>query len=601
MDKKNFISLTLLFLFTISIFSTAAFARDYSIPLINEDLYPQDDGALHVKEVIHYSFSGTYHGIYRDIPISGQQQLKNIKVSAQGAYTDYNVTDQDGMKRITVYLYSDPQKTNPITDKDVEVTIEYDFLHGIKFYNDIAELQYELVGTGWDKDIGMVNANIHLKSSDGVKYWLNPPYYAENSSWQGNTLQIASKNIPSGDFFEVRMAIPKSQFAANPTNGIIINQNGLSQIEKIQNDYQNQLNFKTGLYYLLAALFLLACFIPLLIYFRYGREPKIEYRAEYERDVPTDDLPAVVNAISGKGLGKKVGVPDMDGFRATIMDLINRKYLLMQDIPSTLDEDKDRSLSFKINEDKNLNELTNFESDVINFLNYFEEGGVIYLDTLKEDLNDRSTAQSFRESYNTWKDDLKNEFLTDETMNKIFLKKGDTYLKIFGIIGLVAAAVTFFYTISDPLPASGFAIFASFVLGIVSIISLIMPQKVAGQWTTYGEEYDAKWHNFKKYIQDFSLIKEYPPESVKIWNKYLVYATALGVADKVRKVMEMNLPSDELAGSDIYLFHYYGGYWLLASSLDAGMRTASASSGSDFGGGVGGVGGGFGGGGGGAF
>jgi uncharacterized membrane protein len=601
MDKKHFISFTLLFLFTVSIFSTAAFARDYSIPSINEDLYPQDSGALHVKEVIHYSFSGTYHGIYRDIPISGQQQLENIKVSAKGAYTDFDVTDQDGMKRITVYLYSDPQKTSPITDKDVEVTIEYDFLHGIKFYNDVAELQYELVGTQWDKDIGMVNANIHLKSNDGVKYWLNPPYYTENSSWQGNTLHIVSQTISSGNFFEVRMVIPKSQFAANPTNGVIINQNGLSQIEKIQNDYQNQLNFKTGLYYLLAALFLLACFIPLLIYFRYGREPKIEYQAEYERDIPTDDLPAVVNAISGKGLGKKVGEPDMDGFRATIMDLINRKYLLMQDIPSSLDEDKDRSLSFKINGDKDLSELTNFESDVINFLNYFEEDGIIYLDTLKQDLKDQSTAKSFRESYNTWKDDLKNEFLTDETMSKIFLKKGDTYLKIFGIIGLVAAVVTFFYTISDPLPASGFAIFASFVLGIVSIISLIMPQKVAGQWTTYGEEYDAKWHNFKKYIQDFSLIKEYPPESVKIWNKYLVYATALGVADKVRKVMEMNLPSDELASSDIYLFHYYGGYWLLASSLDAGMRAASASSGSDFGGGVGGVGGGFGGGGGGAF
>jgi uncharacterized membrane protein len=37
----------------------------------------------------------------------------------------------------------------------------------------------------------------------------------------------------------------------------------------------------------------------------------------------------------------------------------------------------------------------------------------------------------------------------------------------------------------------------------------------------------------RKYIKDFSLIKEYPPESVKVWNKYLVYATALGIADEV--------------------------------------------------------------------
>jgi len=275
--------------------------------------------------------------------------------------------------------------------------------------------------------------------------------------------------------------------------------------------------------------------------------------------VPTDDLPAVVNAISGKGLGKKVGEPDMDGFRATIMDLINRKYLLIEDVPKTLDKDKDKSISIRVNENKNLEELTNFEYDVITILKKFEEDGVINLDNLKNDLKDRDMAQSFKESYGIWESDLKSEFLNDGIMDQIFLKKGDTYLKIFGVIGLIAAAVTFFATISDPLPASGYALFASFVLGIVAIISLIMPQKVAGQWTTHGEEFDAKWHNFKKYIQDFSLIKEYPPESVKVWNKYLVYATALGVADKVKKTMEMSLPDDQLAQSDIFLFHYYGG------------------------------------------
>jgi len=90
---------------------------------------------------------------------------------------------------------------------------------------------------------------------------------------------------------------------------------------------------------------------------------------------------------------------------------------------------------------------------------------------------------------------------------------------------------------------------------------------------------------------------------VAIWNKYLVYATALGVADAVRKAMELSLPHEELEDSEIYMFHHYGGYVLLADSLDTGMTTASAADGSDGGdfGGVGDVGGGFGGGGGGAF
>jgi uncharacterized membrane protein len=604
MDKKHFIPLILLFLFIFSVSGGAAFAddRSYSIPLINSDLYLQEDGTLHVRETIHYSFTGTYNGINRYIPISGNQQLQNVKVSTQGAYSTFNVIDNGNEKQIKVYLYSDPQKTTPISDRDVNVTIEYDFTHTIKFYNDIAELQYKLVGEGWSVDIGQVNAVIHFKSSDGVKYWLNPPYSAQNSSWNGNDLQVISENIPPGDFFELRAVIPKNQFAANPVNGIIINQNGLSQIEAIQNNYQNQINFKTSLYSILAVLLILACFLPLIIYLRFGREPKINYMAEYERDIPTNDPPAIVNAICGPGFSKKIGIPDMDGFKATIMDLINRKYLLLKNEPSGKEElGLSGPIFLSVNPDRDPSTLKEFELDVLNFLKEYEENGRISMDDISAGLSDQSNALAFKDTYNNWKDNIKNNFLTGAKMEKIFIKKGDTYLKAFGVLGLAATAITFFFTVSDPIPTAILALLASISLGLVSIISLVLPEKAGGRWTTYGEEYDAKWHNFKKYIQDFSLIKEYPPESVAIWNKYLVYATALGAADAVRKAMELYLPKDQLEGSDIYLFHYYGGYALLSSSFDTGMSAASSSSGGGDFGGVGDVGGGFGGGGGDAF
>jgi uncharacterized membrane protein len=573
--------------------------RSYSIPLMNQDLYLQEDGTLHVVETIHYSFSGTYNGVYRDIPVSGQQNLENIKVNAQGAYTSFQVINQGNTKRVKIYLYSDPGKTTPITDKDVQVTIEYDFVQVIKIYNDIAELQYKLVGESWEVPIQKVTANIHVNSSDGVKYWLNPPYYADNSAWQGNTLQVTSKSVPSGKYFEIRMVLPKNQFATNATNALFINENGLSQIENIQNNYQNQINFQNNLYTILAIIMLLICLIPVLIYIIFGREPKIDYKAEYERDIPTKDPPAMVNAISGPGFSKKVGEPDLDGYKATIMDLVDRKFLIMKaKEPKKEGYGVSGSIYFKISSEKDFSSLKEFELDVIEFLKKFRRGSLISLDAMSDDLSDRGTAKSFLNTFKNWKKDIKNELLSDSELKKIFDKKGDIYTKIFGFIGFIFAALVFFFTISNPLPAATLAFFSSIVLGIVSIISLVLPQKIAGHWTTYGEEYDAKWQNFRKYIKDFSLIKEYPPESIAIWNKYLVYATALGVAKEVRKAMEEFVPKDQLEGSDIYLFHYYGGYLLLSSSFDTGMATASSSSGA---GGVGDVGGGAGGGGGGAF
>jgi uncharacterized membrane protein len=120
------------------------------------------------------------------------------------------------MQSLKIYLYSDAEKTTPITDQDVDVYIEYDFVNVVKIYNDVAGLQFKLWGEDWDVDVGKLTANIHLKSEDGVKYWLNPPYFVAGSSWQNSTLQVISTSISSGNWFEVRMAIPKDQFQTNP-------------------------------------------------------------------------------------------------------------------------------------------------------------------------------------------------------------------------------------------------------------------------------------------------------------------------------------------------------------------------------------------------
>ncbi len=58
-----------------------------------------------------------------------------------------------------------------------------------------------------------------------------------------------------------------------------------------------------------------------------------------------------------------------------------------------------------------------------------------------------------------------------------------------------------------------------------------------------------------------------------MWNKYLVYATALAIEDPVLKAMKQYIPKEQLETSDVYMFNYYGGYALLNSSLEVGMTT----------------------------
>ena len=131
---------------------------------------------------------------------------------------------------------------------------------------------------------------------------------------------------------------------------------------------------------------------------------------------------------------------------------------------------------------------------------------------------------------------------------------------------------------------------------------LFIPEGVFGQWTEKGRVFYLKWSNFKKFLKDNSLIKEHPPESIVIWKKYLIYGTALGVADKVYDAMKLQMPNVYEYDDGIFLYHHYGGYYMMHNAYYIGDNMSDPSSDSfDFGGFDDFGGGGFDGGGGGAF
>ncbi len=82
-----------------------------------------------------------------------------------------------------------------------------------------------------------------------------------------------------------------------------------------------------------------------------------------------------------------------------------------------------------------------------------------------------------------------------------------------------------------------------------------------------------------------------------MWKKYLIYGTALGIADEVYESMKMKIPDYADYDDSVLVYHYYGGYHMMHTAYDTGYSAANPSDSSGFGG----LGGGSGGGGGGAF
>ncbi len=83
-----------------------------------------------------------------------------------------------------------------------------------------------------------------------------------------------------------------------------------------------------------------------------------------------------------------------------------------------------------------------------------------------------------------------------------------------------------------------------------------------------------RWEAFKKFLKSFTLLKEAPIDIHKVWDKYMVYAAALGVADKFMKNVERLAREGAIADLEQPGWYVGGGHF-----SGGGFSTASVTSG----------------------
>lgn len=124
--------------------------------------------------------------------------------------------------------------------------------------------------------------------------------------------------------------------------------------------------------------------------------------------------------------------------------------------------------------------------------------------------------------------------------------------------------------------------------------------------TQKGVDQQSEWKGLKKYMEDFSLLKEREVPELVVWERFLVYATVFGIAEKVIKQLKIVYPNFEELSNGITTYSYMNLMMTtnfsnsfshaISSSINSSI-SSTYSSGSGSGGGFSG-GGGFGGGGG---
>jgi uncharacterized membrane protein len=260
------------------------------------------------------------------------------------------------------------------------------------------------------------------------------------------------------------------------------------------------------------------------------------------------------------------GELDENFLPAMILDFYNRKILSIQERKTGLII-KELEIFIKINPIPPKEKLDDMETKILDFLKFIES-----IDKSPDGFfSIKKVASGFMTGIQTKK--------SFEELKKIIKKKSKEHISYTGNIVVMVAVIV------ATIPIALFLLSDIFIYIPVVIIGFAIKKtslfiKFKDNWYL---EYQ-QWQGFRKYLSTLDSMKRTPPQGVVLWEKYLVYATALGVGKKVLELMkQMNVINEQT----------YNSYAVLYTSSAFG---SFSSKGGGAGGGGGGIGGGGGGG-----
>ena len=492
-----------------------------------------------------------------------------------------------------------------------EYKISYTVKDAITKYNDYAELYWQFVGSTFEVDANKITGTILLPSNvdnkDEIKVWghtkdLNGTIYATDT----NKIEFEVDNFKNGTYVEVRTLFPTSLIT---TTGRIKNQNALDNVVKEETKWANKANAsrkrqewmdKNFKYVLFGAWLGLNILLGVFFFkktIKYWKKLKGLNKFEpttklkYYRDLPDEDstpgeayktMNENVTEFTDQNFGKI--------FSATVLDLTLRGYIEIQQEKKTLGKDivtitlkKQVSDGLPINEER----IMTFIIKATN------KKDTITLKELEKYIkNNPSKIESLlTETYSS----VDNQLIGKGIISSIGQKEYKEYKEKAG--AYIGSTIFFIMFISFFVEKFIFPL-------LILIINAILCSRIVKRiniLTQKGVDTKEQWKGLKKYMEDFSLLKEREIPELVIWEKYLVYATVMGIADKVIKQLKIVYPNfEEMTNSigtytcmNVMMHTDFSSSFssAISSSITSATASSSYSSGSGGGGGFSGGGG----------
>lgn len=484
--------------------------------------------------------------------------------------------------------------------------ISYTVKDAITKYNDYSELYWQFVGKNFEISADKITGTIYLPSyvlnQDDIKVWghtkdLNGTIYATDL----NKIEFELDNFRSGRYVEIRTLFPTELITSSGrTKNTEILQTAIKEETKWADEAnarrERQEWINKNLPIILFVVWILINIILIIVYIKkaikyskklkelkkYEPTTKLEYYRELpdENSTPGEAIKTLninINSFTSTNFGKV--------FSATMLDLALKGYIEIKQEKNEKGKDVINIYILKQVSDG----LKPSEARIMTFVRDAAQGEkVMTLKKLEKYIENHpsGTESLLKGTYDAVNNQLIKEQIIDSEVQKEYKKYKE--IQTGYVVAIIFLLCFTFIAFIAPL--------------IILIIDAIMCGKIAKKLnvlTQKGVDLQEQWKGLKKYMEDFSMLDKREVPELVIWEKYLVYATVFGIADKVIKQLKMVYPNFEEITEGINTYTYMNIMMhtnfstSFSNAISTSIASATYSSGSGGGGGFSG-GGGFG-------
>lgn len=628
--QKNFITILLMFAFIlIGQIQVKASSSDLYLNNLNFDVKVNDDGSMDVVETWNIKitdtntlfktfkmdstkFSDIYNVKVKEITSGGTNEFKEINELMYHVTKNcyYGMINSDDDFEIAWGVGLD----NRTATKQYQIS--YTVGDAIAKYQDCSELYWQFVGKSFEINANKITGTITLpnkvSTKEDIRVWghtegLNGEIYATDL----NKVEFEINNFRSGPYVEIRIAVPTDTIMYS---GRVYNTKKLNYIIEEETKWAEEANrrremqekFKTTIGIIAIIVSLIIC---ILLVIRILKKMKVisntkkklpTQKFEYYREIPgQNSTPAVAISLLKNNISdfqsKEIG----RAFSATLLDLNLKKYL---DFEVTKDEKNKEIVKIKVVKEDEIDKLKSDERIIFTFVkNAISDKEYITAKELEKYIKrHESKVVSLKDNIDKIKkSSLENAGYVDK---KNVVTRGNYIGGTIGYIFLILFDIIFLSVLV--MLASAIAEIVVFVICVLSIVNIILNSIILSkisQFTQKGIDEIEMWKGLKRYMEDFSMLDKREVPEIVLWEKYLVYATAFGIADKVLKQLKTVYPNlESMTSSDTYrcmnlmISTNFASSFSnsISSAMSSAYTSATSSSGSGGGGGFSGGGGG---------